>query len=184
MRREPAKICSLVLALASLAFAPHAARAQQLASLRAPHETAKLGGASWLDFRSGAVGARGDLGFALLAINDEDWFSSHSTAEDRSVIKDLGALAWADDYKIPALEPLPALAPGERRAITVDSSGGTGKAWAQTTRVFAKVVVGHLYVVHVKRDDADFYAAFRVESHEQRKACTISWTNVPPPQPN
>ncbi|MFL6332221.1 MAG: hypothetical protein ACJ754_02655 [Pyrinomonadaceae bacterium] len=51
-----------------------------------------------------------------------------------------------------------------------------------TTPIFAKAVVGHIYVVHVVEEDADYYALFRVESLERGDHCTISWKLIPPPE--
>ena len=64
-----------------------------------------------------------------------------------------------------------------------DASADTHGKWAKTTATFAKVQVGHVYAVRVVREGADFYALFRVESHEQNKSCAISWRIVPAPAP-
>lgn len=68
-----------------------------------------------------------DLNYGSLYAGDEvDWFHSSAAQGNRSVIKDLGALQWTSDFKVPVVEPLPKLKPGEQRNITVDTSGADG----------------------------------------------------------
>jgi hypothetical protein len=225
--RVATKLC---LALLALAACGGAARAQQTVTLVSPAEGKARGYArqsaeSCFSFERGTFGGRGagarqELCYGMLSINHEDWLKLGSGEDDRSVIRDLGALAWADSFAVPALAPLPELKPGERRQVVIDASGegaqsrrpqppqqpaagegdrrhdthdapqaggykpGDGhKLWAQTTQVFAKAVVGHVYAVRVVRAGADFYALFRVEAHEQGKSCTISWRLAPAPEP-
>jgi hypothetical protein len=123
-----------------------------------------------------------DLGYGFLAIAEQDWFVLNRSAENRSVIKDLGERSWDNPGTIPTLEPLPILPKGERRQITVDSSGDTHRTWAKTTNLFAKVLVGHMYVLHIKNENDDSYVLFRVEELEQGKRCTISWRRIPSPE--
>ncbi len=123
------------------------------------------------------------LGYGFLSISEQDWFVLNRSLQSRSVIKDLGEHKWEDSFPVPVLEPLSRLREGERREITVDSSAGTHQAWAKSTNMFAKVVLGHIYLVHVRDEAADFYAMFRVEEFEQRKYCTITWRLVPPAKP-
>jgi len=122
-----------------------------------------------------------DLGYGFLQISYEDWFMvGMISPRKRSVIKDLGEHNWSDVIKIPVLEPLPELKEGEQRRITVDSSAGTHKDWAKQTQLFAKVIIGHMYLMRVKDDDTDIYAMFRVDELAQNKLCTISWKIVDP----
>ncbi|HEV2705607.1 MAG TPA: hypothetical protein VGV59_06755 [Pyrinomonadaceae bacterium] len=123
-----------------------------------------------------------DVGYGLLSIGGEDYFKVQTSEAHRSVIRDLGKFEWGDSFEIPALEPLPEVAKGERRKVVIDSSGGKLKAWEQTTRIFAKIIVGHIYLVRVKDEDSDFYVLFRVEALSQGESCTISWRHIPPPQ--
>ena len=62
----------------------------------------------------------------LYAGTDWDWFQSSTARSSRSVIKDLGQLAWNDQIKVPVVSPFPKLAPGEERKFTVDTSGADG----------------------------------------------------------
>jgi hypothetical protein len=123
-----------------------------------------------------------ELGYGLLQIGNEDWFSVSGIDGARSVIEDLGKLGWSDPFKVPVLEPLPELKEGEKRQITVDASGDTHEAWKKSTKIFARAEVDHMYVVHVKDRQSDFYAMFHLEQLEQGKYCTISWKRVPTPE--
>ena len=128
------------------------------------------------------TGKEWDLGYGFLSISEQDWFVLHSSRENRSVIRDLGEWNWDDHLTIPVLEPLPVLQPGKQREISIDSSADTHKEWTRTTSIFAKVALGHMYVLHLKDDDTDLYVMFRVEDFEQHKHCTISWRYVPAPK--
>ena len=124
-----------------------------------------------------------DLGYGFANISNEDWLMVGTTGTDkRSVMKELGEYKWSDGFKTPALELLPELKEGEHRQITVDSSADTHQQWAKSTSHFAKAKAGHMYLVHVKDDQADFYVLFRVEEIEQGDHCTISWSQVPTPE--
>lgn len=124
-----------------------------------------------------------DLGYGFARIGNEDWLIVHTgRAGQRSVMKELGAHNWPDSFDVPVLEPLPKLKEGERRHITVDSSAGTHAEWANSTTQFAKARVGHMYLMHVKDDQADFYVLFRIEQLEQGEQCTISWKRIPTPE--
>jgi hypothetical protein len=123
-----------------------------------------------------------DLGYGFASINNEDWLIVGTSRTDkRSAMKELGEYKWSDAFEIPALEPLPELKEGERRQTTVDSSADTHQKWAKSTNQLAKANAGHMYLIHVKDDQADFYLLFRVEEIEQRDHCTISWSQIPTP---
>jgi hypothetical protein len=49
--------------------------------------------------------------------------------------------------------------------------------------MFARAVLGHVYVIHVVDDTRDFYALFRVEALQRGDNCTISWKLIAPPLP-
>jgi len=67
-----------------------------------------------------------DLRYGMLYAGDEwDWFES-TTNGTRSVIQDLGSYTWTDQFKVPLVTPRAKLLPGERRQITVDTSGADG----------------------------------------------------------
>lgn len=123
-----------------------------------------------------------DLGYGFMRISNEDWLIVSAGPNKRSVMKELGQHNWSDAFNVPVLEPLPRLLEGEKRHITVDSSADTHAAWAKSTTHFAKAKVGHMYVMHVKDEEADFYVLFRVEQLEQGEQCTISWKRIPTPE--
>jgi hypothetical protein len=83
------------------------------------------------DFQGGARPARSwgrwDLGYgSLYAGNEFDWLQSSSAQGHRSVIRELGKHDWTDNFKVPEVEPLAKLKPGEQRRISVDTSGADG----------------------------------------------------------
>jgi hypothetical protein len=187
------RFLSALFALLLLAGGARVVTAQQTVTLHVPTINEKVYDSDKATF-SFEHGVRGkvrikrlglfyDLGYGFMAINDEDWFTLSPRRDDRSVIKDLGALNWFESFKVPVLTPLPELEKGQERTFSVDTSGDTGKKWAQTTTIHAKAVVGHMYVVRVKRPDTDFYALFRVEELEQRASCRITWSVIPTPEP-
>jgi hypothetical protein len=122
-----------------------------------------------------------DLGYGFMAIGDQDWFTLHASSENRSVIEDLGEIDWDGPVTVPVLTPLPELPKGKQREITVDSSADTHANWAKTIKIFAKVVLWHVYAIHIKNETDDFYVLFRVIDFEQQKQCTITWRRVLPP---
>lgn len=172
--------------------------------------------------------ARGtcDLYYGMLQVGDEkDWVQSASGQSDRSVIKDLGVFEWTSSFKVPVVDPLPKLKPGEQRQVTIDASGADGADGAagkpgapgqpgadadgvvrerpvrepqlpaplaiparpkrdgkpKVDPLFVKAVAGHLYVIHVVDETADFYALFRIDALERGDNCTISWQVIPNP---
>lgn len=83
-----------------------------------------------INFQSVVVGRSPrpcDLRYGSLYVgNDLDWFESSGAQGNRSVIKDLGLKNWDQSFRVPVVEPLPKLKPGEQRNITIDSSGADG----------------------------------------------------------
>jgi hypothetical protein len=164
---------------------------------------------SCLNFKTGPTAllrASCDLRYgALYAGDDLDWFESSTAEGNRSVIKDLGDYPWTAKFQVPLVEPLPKLKPGERRQVTIDTSGADGADGApgmnadgtmqpqristrpkrdgqpKTDPLFVKAIVGHLYVIHIVDDSRDFYALFRVEALERGDYCTVSWRLIPEP---
>ena len=136
-------------------------------------------------FKRGSLveGKGWDLLYGSLYIGNElDWFSASTENDNRSLIRDMGELNWFDTYKVPVITPLPKLEAGKMRNLTVDSSADTGKAWAEKNGIFVKAIVGHMYAMHVKDTDSDYYVLFRVEEINPGDSCTISWQIVPSPE--
>ena len=114
-------------------------------------------------------GIRDDPGLKL-TLNDWDLqFGNGGDAldvtmvtDDRSRIKDLGAMRWSDVRKVPELpaHPVPTREPG------------------------VPAIVGHMYLVHTRDSNSDFYALFRVEELIHGDSCTITWKIVPNPEPD
>lgn len=158
---------------------------QQTATLYAPLKYNHDFSRATFSFELGSRGTKEhwDLLYGNLYVGDDlDWLSASTAKDNRSLIRDLGALGWGDSYEVPAITPLPKLEEGKERNITVDSSGDTGKAWAEKNGIFVKAVEGHMYAMHVKDTDSDFYVIFRVESIERGDNCTITWQMVPSPE--
>jgi len=102
---------------------------------------------------------------------DSDWFTVTGATDDRSRIKDLGVLNWSDIGEIPLLP-----ASIELEGINMPSEGHEGSSNV------ARAVIGHLYVVHSKDSDSDFYTLFRVDNLVPSDEVTISWKVVPSPE--
>ena len=106
---------------------------------------------------------------------DVDFFNVTMVVDDCSRIKDLGELQWSDIVEVPLLPA--SLTPGRakrfspREAIEESTEG-------QMTRV----VAGHVYVLHSKDRETDFYTLFRVENLLPGQEVTISWKVVPSPE--
>lgn len=104
--------------------------AQETVTLYAPLKYNHDQSRTYFDFQSGQItrsGALWNLAYGKLrAGEDFDWFQSHASRDDRSLIRDLGRLNWTDQFEVPVIEPLPALKAGEQRTITIDVSGADG----------------------------------------------------------
>lgn len=107
---------------------------------------------------------------------DTDWFTVSMITDDRSRIKDLGEMNWSDVLYIPvlpaSLEPHKGVRMPAKGQLFEESSGG------QVTRAAA----GHMYIVHTKEGERDFYTMFRVDELIPNDRCTISWKLVPSPE--
>ena len=97
----------------------------------------------------------------LLFGNGGDALGVTMVTDDRSRIKDLGAMRWSDVKTIPELpaHPVPTREPD------------------------VPAVVGHMYLVHTRDSNSDFYTLFRVEELVHGDSCTITWKIVPNPEP-
>lgn len=109
---------------------------------------------------------------------DNDWLDVPISHGSRSRVKDLGELNWSDIYDIPFLHANP-----------VPHSGGMSISYnsdklikISPEGVLVKAVVGHMYLVHSKGGERDFYAMFRVEAVKPGDECTITWKLVPSPE--
>lgn len=110
-----------------------------------------------------------------------DWFSV-SGPDSRTVIRDLGFLSWSNSFDVPVLDPLPETEKAKRRNVAVDVSEGTENEGTQMNGTLAKVIVGHVYAIHVRNPRSDFYALIRVENIERGDNCTITWFLIPKAQ--
>jgi hypothetical protein len=68
---------------------------------------------------------------------------------------------------------LPSAQPRVRKASVISADD-----LEYSARVLARVVVHHMYVVHVMNGQLDFYALVHVDKLVKRKRCTVSWKRV------
>lgn len=109
---------------------------------------------------------------------EADWLEVPYAHGSRSQIKDLGALEWSEVYDVPILHASAAAHPGP-----IELNYSTGSLKISPENVLVKAVAGHLYLVHFKDEDSDFYLMFRVESLKPKDECKLSWKYVPSPEP-
>jgi len=89
-----------------------------------------------------------------------DAFDVTMVVDDRSRIKDLGRYNWEQKFEIPRL---PSYEEPEREESV-------------------KAIVGHMYLVHTRDTDENYYALFRVEKLVPGESVDISWKLISPPQ--
>jgi hypothetical protein len=80
--------------------------------------------------------------------------------DDRSRIKNLGKYGWTDGFIVPSL---PAYEEPEREPSV-------------------KAIEGHIYLVHSRDRDNDFYALFRVEKLLPGESVDITWKIIAKPE--
>lgn len=118
-----------------------------------------------------------ELLYGGISLNgDSDWFQVTMATDDCSRIKDLGELNWSEVFDVPYLpasvEPQKGTRfPSKTETFEESSSGQV-----------SRVIVRHMYVVHSKDSDFDFYTLFRVEKLVPNDEVTISWKVVPSPE--
>lgn len=118
-----------------------------------------------------------ELLYGNYALNgDTDWFNVSMVTDDRSRIKDLGEMSWSDVLYVPVL--LASLEPHKGVRMPAKGQPFEESSDGQVTRAS----VGHMYVVHTKEGDRDFYTMFRVDELVPNDRCTISWKLVPSPE--
>lgn len=89
-----------------------------------------------------------------------DGFDVTMVTDDRSRIKDLGKYEWSQKFHVPRLsayeepEPEPTV----------------------------RAEVGHIYLVHTRDTDNNYYALFRVERLVSEESVEISWKLIDPPK--
>ena len=106
---------------------------------------------------------------------DSDWFAVSMGGPGSTRIKDLGAKQWSEVVTTPFISLAPystdgVRAPGRKESYEESSEG----------RV-SKVVLNHLYAIHIKEDKEDFYVMLRVDELTPSDNCKISWRVVPAP---
>ena len=82
---------------------------------------------SCLDFESLSYGCERNTGVAYgdrIGVN-WDLFRINGGVIDRTRMVEIGKYDWTDKFTVPNVDAWPALAPGEKRAITINGSGAT-----------------------------------------------------------
>ncbi|HEX8502576.1 MAG TPA: hypothetical protein VF659_18485 [Pyrinomonadaceae bacterium] len=124
--------------------------------------------------RADRRGERFDIHFGGLTFNgDSNWLQIPNRAGTRSVLKDLGALDWAELKSLPVLEPSPAPHTG---GVTFRARG------FHPADAVVRAVPGHVYVLRVKDGKADYHAVFRIESITPNGECSLTWKRARSPK--
>ena len=128
-----------------------------------------------------------DLMYGGINLNgDRDWFLVIMVVDDCSRIKDLGELDWSEVFEVPYLPASGVPQRGIRIPSTIETFGAEPKkspSFEESSNgQVTKVVAGHMYVLHSKDTDSDFYTLLRVEKLVPGDEVTISWKAVPSPK--
>jgi len=140
---------------------------------------------SSVNFESGVRGlttgqcADSHLNYGNLTVNnDNDWLQ---VCNPRSWIVDLGTKQWGDFKATPSSfagkkprKPLPLNAP-----YVIDASAGSKEV--SPFQQFARVRIGHMYLMKVVSGRKKIYVMFRVDNLTKKDNCLLSWKKVPPP---
>jgi hypothetical protein len=84
----------------------------------------------------------------------------------------------------PPVFSLPQSKPSKATAGNFEMSAATGPKDSKGSKpapLLAKVVLGHLYLIHVVKAQSDFYVLVHVDGLVPRDNCTISWKRIPSP---
>jgi hypothetical protein len=153
-------------------------RVRTLDELNRLPDDAKLPSVRRIDESSGGR-VRNDIRYGGINVNgDDEWLEIADRYGSRSMLADLGEMRWQEVNQVPILPASPRPHPvgltftyRHGRAVQISPAG-----------VSAKAVAGHIYVMHVKDAERDYYVMFRVESLEPRGECRLSWKRVPSPE--
>jgi hypothetical protein len=81
------------------------------------------------------------------------------------------------------IQPPPPPKPGKAaNGFASITMGPPNSKRSKPAPVLASVVVGHMYVIHVVKAQADFYVLVHVDGLVPRDNCTISWKRIPSPK--
>jgi hypothetical protein len=88
------------------------------------------------------------------------------------------------DPSLPQSPPPPQSKPSKARTGNFAMSIAIGPKNSKRSRpapLLARVVLGHLYLIHVVKAQSDFYVLVHVDGLVPRDNCTISWKRIPSP---
>lgn len=109
---------------------------------------------------------------------DDSWLDIVNSRGAQSMLKDVGEMNWTEVYHVPVLFANPTPHTGVLTHSYVD---GRLKA-ISPEGVIVKAIIDHMYVMHVKDREADYYVMFRVEAIDPKGECRLSWKIVPSPE--
>jgi hypothetical protein len=122
---------------------------------------------------------RYDIRYGGFSLNgDRNWLQVADRRGARSVIKDMGEMRWQEVSGVPLLPASPQPYAGDGVAFT--RSRGVTKVSPEG--VVVKAIAGHVYVMHVKDERADYYVMLRVEAIDPAGECRLSWKRVASPE--
>ena len=131
------------------------------------------------DTDSPTRGKRFDIRYGGISENGDDhWLDIVHRRGAQSMIRDLGEMNWSEVYYVPVLFASPTPHTGE---VTHSYNGG-GTVKISPEEVIVKAVAGHMYLMHVKDHQTDYYVMFRIEAIDPKGECSLSWKHVPSPE--
>ncbi|MCA1594615.1 MAG: hypothetical protein LC754_18700 [Acidobacteria bacterium] len=123
--------------------------------------------------------SRYDIRYGGISENGDDrWLDIVHRSGAQSMIKDTGEMKWAEVYHVPVLFASPNPHTGE---LTHSYAGGRLQR-ISPEEVIVKAIVGHMYVMHIKDQETDYYVMFRVEAIDPKGECRLSWKLVASPE--
>lgn len=122
---------------------------------------------------------RYDIRYGGISENgDDSWLDIVHRRGAQSVLKDIGEMSWTELYHVPVLFASPTPHTGE----LAHSYAGGRLQKISPEEVIVKAIIGHMYVMHVKDQETDYYVMFRVEAIDPKGECRLSWKLVPSPE--
>lgn len=83
--------------------------------------------------------------------------------------------------RIPSADPIDDWPQSSTPNRETNTNGSNEAKRPEPAPVLAKILPGHMYVIHVVKAQSDFYVLVRVDSLKTGDNCTISWKRIPAP---
>jgi len=122
-------LLTLFLALAPAAGVRAQSAGVSEVTLYSPFKYGPDFGKAGVNFQTGSTarGGRWDLSFGSRTPEGHDLLQVSASNENRTAIRDLGALTWNDSFQVPVVEPFPKPRAGEQRLVVINMDGAAGK---------------------------------------------------------